>query len=88
MVFQVRNINNISLCSIAPCNDPADEQLARLREGFSDVFADELPDVLPPQRDVDQKIEVDPQSTPPHRGMFQLSLAELIATKNYVTDLL
>lgn len=41
-----------------------------------------------PQRDVDHKIEIDPGATSPHRGIFQLSPAELIATKEYVTELL
>lgn len=82
MVFQARNVNNIALAPVTPSNDPVDEELTRLREEFSTVFTDELPDGLPPQRDVDHKIEVNPQSTPPHSGMFQLSPAELIATKN------
>lgn len=33
-------------------------------------------------------IEVKPGSTRPHRGMFQLAPAELLATKEYITDLI
>lgn len=47
-----------------------------------------MPEGLPPKRDVDHRIEVDPNSTPPRRGMFQLSPAELLATKEYIEDLL
>lgn len=37
---------------------------------------------------MDHKIEINEGSKPPHSGIFQLSPAELVATKEYVADLL
>lgn len=47
-----------------------------------------MPSGLPPQRPVDHAIETDPEASPPHRALFQLSPSELDATREYVTDLL
>lgn len=55
---------------------------------FNDVLRDDLPEGLTPKRSVDHKIETLPDEKPPHRGIFQLSPAELIATKEYISDLL
>ena len=41
-------------------------RLAILKE-FEDVFPDELPKGLPPSRNVDHKIELEPGISPPNR---------------------
>lgn len=88
IVFQVRVINNKHCSQKNPRAKSQDEDIIKLEEEFSTVFRDDLPSGLPPKRDVDHRIEVTPDSQPPHRGIFQLSSAELLATKEYVTDLL
>lgn len=85
MVFQVRTINNISSLGTGFGVATDDKDVELLRKEFKDVFRDDLPEGLPPRRDVDHKIETDPSATPPYRGIFQLSPAELLATKEYVT---
>lgn len=86
MIFQVRLVNHISKIDSAKMDK--DEEITALEREFSKVFRDDLPEGLPPERDVDHRIETTPDSSPPHRGMFQLSPAELLATKDYITDLL
>lgn len=88
MIFQLRTIDPDSMKKTPIKQGKQDEELATLEAEFSMVFQDELPDGLPPRREVDHKIEILPYSKPPHRGIFQLSSAELLATKDYVTKLL
>lgn len=52
------------------------------------MFCDDLPSGLPPERDVDHQIDILPGIKTPRRPIFQLSPAELLATKEYVADLL
>lgn len=88
VVYQVRNINSLETRLNDMKQEPDDPEVQALKGEFSSVFVDNFPAGLPPQRDVEHHIEVDPDSTPPHRGIFELSPAELIATKEYITDLL
>ena len=37
---------------------------------FKDVFPDDLPNALPPRRDVDHKIELETGHSPPHRAPY------------------
>lgn len=64
-----------------------DPEIKSLKEEFSAVFRDDLPSGLPPERNVDHQVNILPESKPPHRPIFQLSPAELVATKEYVADL-
>ena len=64
------------------------KQVGNLIEKYREVFRDELPDGLPPIRTVDHEIEVEKDSKPPLRPLFQLSPAELKAAKEYVEGLL
>ena len=43
---------------------------------------------MPPKRSVEQTIEIEDGSKPPHRSLYQTSPAELTAAKEYVEDLL
>lgn len=65
-----------------------DKRLVRILEEYSDVFKDGLPPGLLPTQAVDHCITVDENKTIPHRGLFQLIPADLLATKEYITDLL
>lgn len=87
-VFQLRHINNITTTNREQEVDETDADLENLKREFATVFRNELPEGLPPERDVDHKIEIDPNEEPPYRGIYQLSPAELLATKEYVADLL
>lgn len=55
---------------------------------FANVFIDHLPACCPPDRSIVHKIEVKSNSSPHFRPIFPLSLLELLATKEYITDLL
>lgn len=63
-------------------------KLAALFKRYESFFRDRLPPGLPPKRKVDHSIEVIRDEKPHHRPLIQLSPAELVATKEYVTDLL
>lgn len=88
-VYQLRCINNLTSkdTEFSRGNDE-DPEIMQLKDEFKEVFRKELPDGLPPKRDVDHKIETVEGSTQPHRGIYQLLPAELMATKEYVTKLL
>lgn len=43
---------------------------------------------LPPEREIDHEITTEQSAKPPHRALFKPSPSELLATKNYITDLL
>lgn len=87
-LYQIHQINNFTTACEKKTKSIRDPELEELVTAFKDVFRDDLPDGLPPAREIDHKIETDPEAKPPHRGIFQLSPAELVATKEYVTNLL
>ena len=62
--------------------------LRRLLNKYEEVFQEELPAGLPPERPVDHEIETKENEKPPHRSLYQLSPMELKATKEYVEGLL
>ena len=59
--------------------------LSLVRE-FSDVFAP-LPATLPPKREIDHRIELQPGSTPPSRSTYRMSTAELTVLRKQLTEL-
>ena len=59
----------------------------RMIDEFRDVFPAELPYGLPPQREIDHKIELVPGSTPPSRPTFRMSAAELDELKRQLEEL-
>ena len=55
---------------------------------FMDVLTTELPDSLPPEREVDHKIEVVPGSQPPSKAPYRLNQRELKELKTQLNELL
>ena len=69
---------------------PADEAQSialPLLHSFADVFPADLPEELPPRRDVDHRIELEPGTTPPSRPTYRLSPTELDELKKQLADL-
>ena len=61
----------------------------RLLAEYKDVFPDNLPHKLPPRRDIDHRIELDPTAGPPtHRGIYRMSPAELDELKVQLQELI
>ena len=52
-------------------------RLERLLRRYEDVFPEELPAGLPPNRKVDHKIELNPGSQPFHRSPYRMAPKEL-----------
>lgn len=55
---------------------------------YNQVFQDDLRSRLPPEPAVEHDIITQNGVKPPHRPLFQLSAADLLASKEYVIDLL
>lgn len=68
--------------------EESDPELRSLLTEFQEVFQEDLPHGLPPKREVDHEIEILPNSSPPHRPLYQLSPAELVAAREHVDNLL
>ena len=73
--------------AVSSPNDEVVSEVARLREEFSDVFIDDLPPGLPPERMVEHAIEVVPGSEPPHRPPYRMSEVELQELKKQLEEL-
>lgn len=89
MVCKLTNISSYSNL-VPPSNNRTSKnpEILALEQEYASVFGNYLPNGLPPKRDVDHAIKIKEEARPPHRPKFQLSPAELIATKEYVTELL
>ena len=78
-------------CTVAIGEDktktPYPEQVQPILEAFADVFPRDLPAGLPPQRDVDHRIELVPGAEPPHRAPYRMSPKELDELKQQLRDL-
>lgn len=57
-------------------------------EEFKDIFVEELPDQLPPKRDLDFEINLKSDEPPPVRPVIRLSTDELKELKKQLTSLL
>ena len=70
--------------------EPPDKQrdFDELLQRFSDVFPDDLPSQLPPERSVDHEIEVEHNSTPPSKAVYRLSKPEMDELHKQLTALL
>lgn len=65
-----------------------DRKLTEIIHNYQSVFRSQLPNGLPPIRSIDHEIVIDPDEKIPFRGLYRLSPEELLATKEYLTDLL
>ena len=72
--------------STMPTGSSAD--MVRMRSEFADVFPEELPEELPPWRDVNHKIKVLPGQTPPSQPPYRLSEFEERELHKQIADLL
>ena len=59
-------------------------RLQRILREFCDVFPVELPDGLPPKRQVDHRIELQPGSQPNHRSPYRMSPKEMEELKKQI----
>ena len=62
-------------------------QVQELLNEFSDIFPKELPAGLPPQRQLDHRIELVPGAEPPHRAPYRMSPQGLDELKKQLKDL-
>jgi len=72
---------------MAKTADPSGPFADLIRE-YSDVFPDELPDGLPPQRAMDFEINLVPGASPPAKAPYRLSHDELAELKKQLDELL
>ncbi|CAI7781216.1 unnamed protein product [Closterium sp. NIES-53] len=61
--------------------------IQNLLNGYTDVFPDDLPAELPPERAIDHSIRLIPGSTPPVRPTYRMSTAELLELRRQLDDL-
>ena len=93
-----RKGDSVFLAMISPAADAAaaaaDDQeedhptLAQLQADYSDLFKEHLPTELPPKRDVDHKIDIEPGVPPPCRQPYRMSPGELDELKKQLQDLI
>lgn len=91
------NSKGLEICQLyqvgSICINKNDDVKKGLRLGASKseykvVPRDELPSGLPPKRFADRAIETEKNAKPARWLLFQLSLAELKAAKNYIYSIL
>jgi hypothetical protein len=70
-----------------PATEVDHARLKMLNE-YGDVFPTDLPRGLPPEREVDHRIELTPGSAPPSRPLYRMSPAELDELKKQLDQLL
>ena len=62
--------------------------VTRVLDEFKDVLTNELPEELPPMREVDHKIELVPGTKPQNKVPYRLNQNELVELKRQLTELL
>ncbi|XP_070020703.1 uncharacterized protein [Nicotiana sylvestris] len=62
--------------------------IEKLLEENKDVMPEEFPKYLPPRREVDHKIELEPGAKPPAFALYRMALPELEELKNQLKELL
>ena len=67
---------------------PLPKHIQEVLAKYKDVLTNELPQELPPRREVDHKIEVIPGSEPPSKAPYRLNQKELMELKKQLNDLL
>lgn len=81
---------SLTALAATPSNptQPTDPELQQLLQRYADVFPEQLPKGLPPQRDIDHRIELVPGKAPPHHPVRRASPAELDELKVQLEELL
>ena len=64
-----------------------DRDLTKILLSYNIVFPEDLPDELPPSRNVDHQIKVIPGAEPPSRPTYRMSQPELAEMKKQLTEL-
>lgn len=60
--------------------------IAKVLHKFDDVLIDELSDALPPEHDVDYKIDLKLEVEPPNKALYRLNQAELLELKRQIDE--
>ena len=58
---------------IDPMGDPIPMEVKKVLNEFKDVMPPELPKKLPPRREEDHKIELEPGAKPPAMGPYRMA---------------
>ena len=77
--------------TINPDTDPASDvpsSVKNLIEEFKDVFPEKLPKGLPPKREHEFHIDLQPGSTPQKKGLYRMSPPELMELQKQLSELL
>ena len=70
-----------------PSNNNDSESVRYMLEEYRDVFPDDLPAGLPPERAIDHRIELMPGSSPTSRPTYRMSMTELDELKKQLQEL-
>ena len=68
--------------------EPVPKCVEDVLKRYQDVRPEDLPNELPPRREVDHKIEVKPRTEPPSKAPYHLSQKELEELKSQLDELL
>jgi reverse transcriptase-like protein/integrase-like protein/aspartyl protease/chromodomain-containing protein len=63
-------------------------EMDKLRQEYIDVFPSALPKGVPPQRVIDHKITLEPNTKPPFRNYYRMSPKDLEEVKEHLTEML
>ena len=64
------------------------KNLEKLIKEYQDIFPEKLPKGVPPEREVQHQIEIEPGSKPPYRPPYRLGPAEQDELEEQIKDLL
>ena len=84
---QIESVILVSLNSITELPSPTDVHSHEILQEFSDVFPPQLPNHLPPPRDIDHRIELTQSSPPTLRSVYRMSPTELDELKKQIDEL-
>ena len=86
--YGVLFISSVDATKESSSSEVIDPEVQSLLNKYSDVFPDDLPAGLPPEREVDHKIEIIPGSEPPVRSPYRMSIPELDELKKQLNELI
>ena len=69
-------------------NKIENQEMKRLVEEFKDVFPEELPKGIPPERIIDHKINLEPNAKPPYKNYYRMSPKDNEEVKEHLTEML